>query len=47
MKGSKTLYVSDLDGTLLRRDQTVSPFTAETINTLTARGMLFSYATAR
>lgn len=47
MKGPKTLYVSDLDGTLLRRDQTVSPFTAETINTLTARGMLFSYATAR
>ena len=47
MKGSKTLYVSDLDGTLLRHDQTVSPFTAETINTLTARGMLFSYATAR
>ena len=41
MKGSKTLYVSDLDGTLLRHDQTVSPFTAETINTLTARGMLF------
>ena len=39
MKGPKTLYVSDLDGTLLRRDQTVSPFTAETINTLTARGM--------
>ena len=47
MKGPKTLYVSDLDGTLLRRDQTVSPFTAETINTLTSRGMLFSYATAR
>ena len=46
MKGPKTLYVSDLDGTLLRHDQTVSPFTAETINTLTARGMLFSYATA-
>ena len=41
MKGSKTLYVSDLDGTLLHHDQTVSPFTAETINTLTARGMLF------
>lgn len=47
MKGPKTLYVSDLDGTLLRHDQTVSPFTAETINTLTARGMLFSYTTAR
>lgn len=43
----KTLYVSDLDGTLLRRDKTVSEFTVNTINELTARGMLFSYATAR
>lgn len=43
----KTLYVSDLDGTLLRRDKTVSDFTVETINQLTERGMLFSYATAR
>ena len=43
----KTLYVSDLDGTLLRRDQTISPFTAETIRILVDKGMLFSYATAR
>ena len=43
----KTLYVSDLDGTLLRRDKTVSEFTVNTVNELTARGMLFSYATAR
>lgn len=43
----KTLYVSDLDGTLLRGDQTLSPFTAETVNELVRRGMLFSYATAR
>ena len=43
----KTLYVSDLDGTLLRRDKTVSEFTVRTINELTAQGMLFSYATAR
>lgn len=43
----KTLYVSDLDGTLLRRDQTVSPFTAETIRAQVGEGMLFSYATAR
>lgn len=42
-----TLYVSDLDGTLLRRDQTISPFTAQTIRALTEKGMLFSYATAR
>lgn len=44
---SKTLYISDLDGTLLRNDQTLSPFTVETINSLTERGVLFSYATAR
>lgn len=44
---SKTLYVSDLDGTLLRGDQTLSPFTVDTINALVAQGMIFSYATAR
>ena len=43
----KTLYVSDLDGTLLRKNETLSTYTIKTINTLTASGMLFSYATAR
>lgn len=43
----KTLYVSDLDGTLLRSDETTSAFTNEAINSLVDRGMLFSYATAR
>ncbi len=43
----KTLYVSDLDGTLLRGDVRTSPFTNRVINELTERGMLFSYATAR
>lgn len=43
----KTLYVSDLDGTLLRSDITTSDYTNETINALVADGMLFSYATAR
>ncbi len=43
----RTLYISDLDGTLLRNDQTVSPFTADAISNLTEKGMLFSYATAR
>jgi HAD-superfamily hydrolase, subfamily IIB len=43
----KTLYVSDLDGTLLHSDQTISPFTVKIINDLISQGMLFSYATAR
>ena len=43
----KTLYVSDLDGTLLRSNETVSEYTSNVINSLTDRGMLFSYATAR
>ena len=38
----KTLYVSDLDGTLLRSDITISEYTGRTINELAARGMLFS-----
>lgn len=43
----KTLYLSDLDGTLLRRDQTLSDFTLQAIDALVERGMVFSYATAR
>lgn len=43
----KVLYVSDLDGTLLHSDETLSEYTAETINTILQHGMLFSYATAR
>ena len=43
----KTLYVTDLDGTLLGSDERTSDFTNRTINDLAARGMLFSYATAR
>ncbi len=43
----KTLYLSDLDGTLLRSDAKISPFTNQVINELTEQGMLFSYATAR
>ena len=41
------LYVSDLDGTLLRSDQVTSDYTNQVINTLVDKGMLFSYATAR
>lgn len=43
----KTLYISDLDGTLLTSRQTISPFTRKTINELVGKGMIFSYATAR
>lgn len=43
----KTLYISDLDGTLLRNDERISDFTAKTINELTAKGICFSFATAR
>lgn len=43
----KTLYLSDLDGTLLRPDETISAYTSSTINDLAAQGMIFSYATAR
>ncbi len=31
MNRRKTLYVSDLDGTLLRGDETLSPFTIQTV----------------
>ncbi|MBD5534047.1 MAG: HAD family hydrolase [Lachnospiraceae bacterium] len=43
----KTLYVSDLDGTLLRSNERTSDFTNRTINELVEQGVLFSYATAR
>lgn len=42
-----TLYVSDLDGTLLRSNETISEYTSNIINSLIDRGMIFSYATAR
>ena len=43
----KTLYVSDLDGTLMRRDGTISLFTVRTVNELIRQGLYFTYATAR
>ena len=44
---SKTLYITDLDGTLLSADATLSSLNAERIASLTARGALISCATAR
>ena len=43
----KTLYVSDMDGTLLGSDSLVSGRTAEIITDLTRRGALITVATAR
>lgn len=42
-----TLYVTDLDGTLMRTDKTLSRYTLETVNRLIDEGMLITYATAR
>lgn len=46
-RGRRTLYVTDLDGTLLRDDASLSPYTIETLNRLISRGMPISVATAR
>lgn len=43
----KTLYVTDLDGTLLNQAAKVSERSIEIINRLVEEGMLFTYATAR
>lgn len=43
----KTLYVTDLDGTLMRNDETISAWTEQTVNELVTAGMAFTYATAR
>ncbi|MCH5193419.1 MAG: HAD family hydrolase [Oscillospiraceae bacterium] len=43
----KTLYISDLDGTLLTSEQRISERSLEIISSLTDKGMIFSYATAR
>lgn len=43
----KTLYVTDLDGTLLNPAARVSEYSVNVINQLVEKGMLFTYATAR
>ncbi len=43
----KTLYVSDLDSTLLNSKAQLSEFTKDTLNALSKRGLMFSFATAR
>lgn len=43
----KTLYVTDLDGTLLTSQKNISSYSEKIINDLIERGMFFTYATAR
>jgi len=43
----KTLYISDLDGTLLQPDVTLSSKTVAILNELLEQGMMFTVATAR
>ena len=43
----KTLYVTDLDGTLLNTKDQISDYSLQVINGLVEKGMLFTYATAR
>jgi len=43
----KTLYISDLDKTLLRSNERVSEYTANIISRFVKNGGYFSYATAR
>ncbi len=43
----KTLYVTDLDGTLLNKNQEVPRTTIKRLNKLIEEGLLFSFATAR
>lgn len=43
----KTLYISDLDGTLLGKDATLSEETVKGLNRLISKGINFTVATAR
>lgn len=43
----KTLYVSDLDGTLFNSQKNISAYSADIINQCLAKGMQFTVATAR
>ncbi len=43
----KTLYVSDLDGTLLNSNKELTPYSADVINACIEKGAAFTVATAR
>ena len=42
-----SVYISDLNGTLLRNDATLSDFAEENLRDLLAEGLLFTVASAR
>ena len=42
-----TLYVTDLDGTLLKNDATISDFSVNTLNSLIENGVLRNYMVDR
>ena len=44
---SKTLYLSDLDGTLLQNDATLSPYAVRELNRMIEKGLCFSISSAR
>lgn len=44
---AKTLWISDLDGTLLNKEKKVNEYTKEVLNYVTSQGLQFSIATAR
>lgn len=43
----KTLFISDLDGTLLTKEERVPAYSVERINRMMDEGLLFTFATAR
>ena len=47
LSSNSTLYISDLDGTLMDETQQIPPESVEIINQFIAQGYLFSIATAR
>ena len=47
MKENTTLYLSDLDGTLLNQNAELSRHTKDSLNRMIAQGLCFSVATAR
>lgn len=47
VKADSPLYVSDLDGTLLRNDTSLSQYSTDTLNALLDQGLLFTVASAR